>query len=113
MSAGKLVRYKKFFRGFFKKSISAIVKHIDEILQEPKAIDVEVIYAVGEFSNCLLVQNAISVFAKNIILLKEEHDLVVLKGAVCLGHFPNAFSRRHSQTKPELKKKMRPKEVSF
>lgn len=64
MSAGKLVRYNKFFRGFFKKSISAIVKHIDEILQEPKAIDVEVIYAVGEFSNCLLVQNAISVFAK-------------------------------------------------
>lgn len=43
ISAGKLVWKNDFFRGFFKISISAIVKYIDEILQETKARDIEVI----------------------------------------------------------------------
>lgn len=43
ISAGKLVWKNDYFRGFFKISISAIVKYIDEILQETKARDIEVI----------------------------------------------------------------------
>lgn len=122
-STGKLVLKKDFFKGFFKKSIIAILKHIDDIFQETKTRDIEVpvIYMVGDFSDCLLVQNAIKrVVAQNvsIILPEEKSKFIVPCGAVYLGHFPNAFSRgselyKHFQTKPEFKKMTHPKEVSF
>lgn len=117
-SNGKLVLNNEISKGFFKKSISAILKNIDDIFQEPKTRDIKVMYVVGDFSDCLLVQNAIKrVFAQcACTILPNEKS--VLCGAVYLGHFPNAFSRgselyKYFQTKPEFKKMTHPKEVSF
>lgn len=75
---------------------------------------------VGDFSDCLLVQNAIKrVVAQNarIILPEGKSKLIVPGGAAYLGHFPNAFSRgselyKHFQTKPEFKKMTHPKEMA-
>ncbi|XP_052673330.1 heat shock 70 kDa protein 12A-like [Crassostrea angulata] len=114
---GKLVWNNDFFRGFFKKTIDGIVKHIDEIIQESEARDIRIFVMVGGFSECLLVQDAIKKqFGDVSIIVPEEAGLAVLKGAVFFGHVPDAISRRSArytygfQTWPEFREGFHPKE---
>ncbi|XP_052674110.1 heat shock 70 kDa protein 12A-like [Crassostrea angulata] len=114
---GKLIWDNDFFRGFFKKTIDGIVKHIDEIFQENEAKNVGFIVMVGGFSECLLVQDAIKKhFGKLSIIVPEEAGMAVLKGAVYFGHIPDAISRRSArytygiQTWPEFREGYHPKE---
>lgn len=114
---GKLVWDNDFFRGFFKKTIDGIVKHIDELFQESEVKDVKIIVMVGGFSECLLVQDAIKKhFGKVSIIVPEEAGLAVLKGAVFFGHVPDAISRRSArytygiQTWPEFREGTHPKD---
>nr|XP_034300194.1 heat shock 70 kDa protein 12A [Crassostrea gigas] len=118
MSAGKLVWDNNFFRGFFKKTIDGIVKHIDELYQESEVKDVKIIVMVGGFSECELVQDAIKKHfgGKSNIIVPEDAGLAVLKGAVFFGHVPDAISRRSArytygiQTWPEFREGHHPKE---
>ena len=117
ISAGKLVWDNNFFRGFFKKTVDGIVKHIDDIFSESEARDINIIVMVGGFSECLLVQDAIRKnFPKATVIVPEEAGLAVLKGAVYFGHLPDAISRRSArytygiQTWPEFKEGIHPKE---
>lgn len=114
---GKLVWNNDFFRGFFKKTIDGIVKHIDELFQESEVKDVKIVVMVGGFSECLLVQDAIKKhFGDVSIIVPEEAGLAVLKGAVFFGHVPDAISRRSArytygiQTWPEFREGHHPKE---
>lgn len=116
-TTGKLVWDNDFFRGFFKKTIDGIVKHIDEIFQESEAKDVRIFVMVGGFSECSLVQYAIKKhFGDVSIIVPEEAGLAVLKGAVFFGHLPDAISRRSArytygiQTWPEFREGYHSKE---
>ncbi|XP_062582261.1 heat shock 70 kDa protein 12A-like [Saccostrea cucullata] len=107
---GKLKWENKFFRGFFKKTIDSIVKHMDELFQEDAIQNVDIIIMVGGFSECLLVQDAIRKnFDKKSIIVPEDAGLAVVKGAVYFGHVPDAISRRSArytygiQTWPEFR----------
>uniref|UniRef100_A0A8W8L536 Heat shock 70 kDa protein 12B n=1 Tax=Magallana gigas TaxID=29159 RepID=A0A8W8L536_MAGGI len=114
---GKLVLDNHFFRGFFKKTIDGIVKHIDEIFQESRAKDVKIIVMVGSFSRCLLVQDAIKKnFCNLSIIVPKQCELAVLKGAVYFGHISDAIPRRSArltygfQTWPEFNEDIHPEE---
>lgn len=115
---GKLKCDNDFFRDFFfKKTIDVIVKHIDDIFQESSAKDVGIIVMVGGFSECLLVQDAIKKNFGNLsIIVPEQGDLAVLKGAVYFGHIPDAIPRRSArytygfQTWPEFNEDIHPEE---
>ncbi|XP_052675299.1 heat shock 70 kDa protein 12A-like [Crassostrea angulata] len=115
--SGKLVWKNDFFRGFFKKTIDAIVKHMDDIFQESEARDVKIIVMVGCFSGCPLVQDAVRKnFCNYSIIVPEVGDLAVLKGAVYSGHIPDAVSLRSArytygfQTWPEFNEDIHPEE---
>uniref|UniRef100_K1Q1C0 Heat shock 70 kDa protein 12A n=1 Tax=Magallana gigas TaxID=29159 RepID=K1Q1C0_MAGGI len=115
--SGKLVWNNDFFRGFFKKTIDGIVKHMDEIFQESEARDVKIIVMVGSFSGCPLVEDAVRKnFCNYSIIVPEEGDLAVLKGAVYFGHIPDAVSLRSArytygfQTWPEFNEDIHPEE---
>lgn len=115
---GKLVwNHYDFFRGFFKKTINGIVKHMDEIFYESEARDVKIIVMVGCFSECPLVEDAVRKnFCNCSIIVPEEGDLAVLKGAVYFGHIPDAVSLRSArytygfQTWPEFNEDIHPEE---
>ncbi|XP_056012678.1 heat shock 70 kDa protein 12A-like [Ostrea edulis] len=116
-AAGKLKWENKYFRGFFKKTIDSIVKHIDELFEEDVVRDVDIIVMVGGFSECMLVQDAIKKnFDQKIVIVPEDAGLAVVKGAVYFGHVPDAISRRSArytygiQTWPEFKADRHPKE---
>lgn len=116
-NTGKLVWDMDFFRGFFKKTIDGIVKHIDEVFQEFGAKDIEIIVMIGGFSGCLLVQDAIkNNFGNLSIIVPEQGELAVLKGAVYFGHIPDAIPRRSArytygfQTWPDFNEAIHPEE---
>lgn len=114
---GKLVWDNDFFRGFFKKTIDGIVKHMDEIFQESRTKDIKIIVMVGGFSGCTLVQDAVRKnFSNYHIIIPEGGITAVLKGAVYFGHIPDAVSRRSArytygfQTWPEFNEDIHPEE---
>lgn len=114
---GKLVFNNDFFRGFYKKTIDGIVKHMDDIFQESGAKDVKIIVMVGSFSECSLVQDTVrKKFSNCSIIVPEESGLAVLRGAVYFGHIPDAIPRRSArytygfQTWPEFNADIHPEE---
>nr|XP_034300209.1 heat shock 70 kDa protein 12A-like [Crassostrea gigas] len=116
-NSGKLLLNNDFFRGFFKKTIDGIVKHMDEIFQESRANDVKIIVMVGCFSECPLVQDAVRKnFSNYYIIVPEGGSTAVLEGAVYFGHIPDAVSRRSAkytygfQTWPEFNEDIHPEE---
>lgn len=116
-NSGKLVFNNDFLRGFFKKTIDGIVKDMDEIFQESRAKDVKIIVMVGCFSECPLVEDAVrKIFCNYSIIVPEDCDLAVLKGAVYFGHIPDAVSLRSAkytygfQTWPEFNEDIHPEE---
>ncbi|XP_056012673.1 heat shock 70 kDa protein 12A-like isoform X3 [Ostrea edulis] len=93
-TAGKLKWENKYFRGFFKKTIDSIVKHIDELFEEDVGRDVDIIVMVGGLSECHLVQDAIKKnFEQKTVIVPEEAGLAVVKGAVYLGHLSDDIPR--------------------
>ncbi|XP_056012657.1 heat shock 70 kDa protein 12A-like isoform X2 [Ostrea edulis] len=98
-AAGKLKWENEYFRGFFKKTIDSIVKHIDEVFEEDVGRDVDTIVMVGGFSECLLVQDAIKKnFKQKTVLVPEDAGLAILKGAVYIGHLSNDIPRTTLQS---------------
>lgn len=97
-SVGKLVIDNNFLRTFFKETIDQIVGHIDVLFQKSETRDVKTIIMVGGFSECSLVQDAITKhFGDVSIIVPEEAGLAVLKGAVFFGHIPDAISQRSAR----------------
>lgn len=117
-SSHKLTLDNGVWEGFFKKTINGIVKHIDEIFQEPGAKDVKIVFMVGGFSECLHVQDSIKKHFEQVsVIVPENAALAVLKGSVYLGHIPDAIPRRllsmytyGFQTWPEFNEAIHPKE---
>lgn len=92
-ASGKLVFSDEIFKAFYKKPINAISKSIDELMHENEGSEVKTIFLTGGFSECLIVQESIKKINWNAtIIVPDDAGLAVLKGAVYLGHFPDALS---------------------
>jgi molecular chaperone DnaK (HSP70) len=90
-AGGRLKMENGYFGGFFKKTIDSIVKHIAQLF-EKEVKDVEIIVMVGGFSECMLVQDAIKKnFEQKTVIVPEEPELAVLRGAVYFGHALDAI----------------------
>jgi hypothetical protein len=88
-TAGRLKWKNEHFREFFKKTVDSIIKHIDELFEEQLVRDVDIIVMVGGFSECEIVQKAVTDnFPDKKVIIPEEAGLAVLKGAVYFGHVP-------------------------
>lgn len=95
---------KDFFEKFFQKTIGAIIKQIDDILQASKE-NVQTIFIVGKFSECELVIDAIkNCFRKYNISIPMQSGNAILNGAVYLGYLPFAFSRSSELYRPKIQR---------
>ncbi|WAR26719.1 HS12A-like protein [Mya arenaria] len=83
---------------FFKTQIDAIVDEVSNIIEQSTIGDIDAIVLVGGFSNCSLLQQAIkSRFVNHTIIIPNDADLAVLKGAVIFGHKPELITQRVSK----------------
>jgi len=86
------------FRDLFKSVIDNILTAVSTILYNQEFNDVHKILMVGGFSDCELLQNAMrKLFYMKRLIIPDEADLAVLKGAVLFGHVPRTISGRISR----------------
>lgn len=92
---GKLVVDAKTMKELFQKTIDNILTNIASALKFSQSEEVSMIILVGGFAKSKLLQNAIQTkFKEQRIIVPEDADLAVLKGAVLYGHNPEAIDPR-------------------
>lgn len=85
----------ELFKEFFTKSVSSIVNHIQDLIQQPHLNDVSTILLIGGYSECDVVKTTvISSFPHLRVVRPDDAGLAVLKGAVLFGHEPHSISSR-------------------
>ncbi|VDI22143.1 Hypothetical predicted protein [Mytilus galloprovincialis] len=78
---------KELSKSIFDKAINRILELLQELFAHFDFQTAELIFLVGGFSECKLVQVAIKdSFPKKTILVSEQTDFATLKGAVLYGH---------------------------
>ena len=82
----------------FKPVTDDIVKHIQDLLKQPKLNDVEYLFCVGGFNDSKFLQEVLQeAFGKRFkILIPEEASLAVVKGAILFGQDPDVVGSRVS-----------------
>jgi hypothetical protein len=74
----------------FKQASERIIELISDVLKKMKGSNLKVIVLVGGFSDCQIIQDKIKNFFPNcLVIVPEDAELAVLKGAVLFGHKPN------------------------
>ncbi|XP_052779685.1 heat shock 70 kDa protein 12A-like [Mya arenaria] len=95
--ADKLKVDTDIMKDLFVPQIRAITDHIAKLIEQ-KFNGLDAIVLVGGFSTCRLLQNAvIEKFRHCRVIIPNESDLVVLKGAVLFGHRPDQITQRISK----------------
>ena len=101
---GKLRIPTDIFKEMIQSTLDKIVGHIRAILQERP--DIKTLVLVGGFSNCSLVQHQIrqkfEVEGKTRVVIPDECELAVMKGAVYIGHPPPPTWSRVAETRNRL-----------
>ena len=86
----------ELFISFFDKTIKEIVDHIENILFTIE--NISVIFMVGDFSECKIVQDAIRCHFRNVaVIVPDCARHAVLKGAVYYGHIHDAGFKMSSK----------------
>ncbi|XP_052803675.1 heat shock 70 kDa protein 12B-like [Mya arenaria] len=84
--------------GWFDGPLNYLLRHVKELLREPKMSDVSAVLLVGGFGESMYVQERLkSEIINKQIIVPAEAGLVVLKGAVRFGHEPDIVSARIMQ----------------
>lgn len=79
------------FKNFFREPVDMIVEHLRQLMTEDNLSDITTLLMVGGFSKSPMMYEAvINAFPGKRVLVPEDADLAVLKGAVLLGHQSNA-----------------------
>ncbi|XP_048746807.2 heat shock 70 kDa protein 12A-like [Ostrea edulis] len=82
----------------FKGPISAIVSHLQNLYQNEKVAEIDIILLVGGFSECPLLRKAIRAqFPNRNVINPREGSIAVMKGAVLFGHSPENMIRKYIQ----------------
>lgn len=89
----KLRIVKETMYSFFVTSVDEIVKEISTVLTHVDR-EVKTILLVGGFAESEILQDKIrKSFQEKVLVVFEEPDLIVLKGAVLFGHQPHIIDR--------------------
>ena len=79
----------------FKQASERIIELISDVLKKMKGSNLEMIVLVGGFSGCKIIQDNIkSFFPSYRVIVPEDTELAVLKGAVLFGHKPDYIAAR-------------------
>jgi hypothetical protein len=79
----------------FKQVSNRIIELISGVLKKMKGSNLKMIVLVGGFSGCKIIQDNIkSFFPSHRVIVPEEAELAVLKGAVLFGHKPDYIVSR-------------------
>ncbi|VDI40444.1 Hypothetical predicted protein [Mytilus galloprovincialis] len=86
------------FKALFDQSTQSIISHLSEIFKSPKLQNVDIILAVGGFSESEIIIDSIREHFPNMqIVVPEDPGLAVLKGAVLFGLEPLSVKSRISR----------------
>ncbi|XP_063416421.1 heat shock 70 kDa protein 12A-like [Mytilus trossulus] len=97
-TADKLKMDPDLLKGLFRDPLEHLVEHIREILNQPVAVDTNILLLVGGFSESPIVQETIKTrFPNHKVIVPQDAGLAVLKGAVLYGHRPKLISVRVNQ----------------
>ena len=79
----------------FKQASGRIIELISDVLKRMKGSNLKMIVLVGGFSGCKIIQDNIkSSFPNHRVIIPEDAELAVLKGAVLFGHKPDYIVAR-------------------
>ena len=79
----------------FKEASERIIALISNVLKKMKGSNLKMIVLVGGFSGCKIIQDSIkSFFPSYRVIVPEDAELAVLKGAVLFGHKPDYIVAR-------------------
>ena len=79
----------------FKQASERIIELISDVLKKMKGSNLKMIVLVGGFSGCKIIQESIKSFFPNYrVIVPEDVELAVLKGAVLFGHKPDYIVAR-------------------
>ena len=79
----------------FKQASERIIELISDVLKKLKGSNLKMIVLVGGFSGCKIIQESIKSFFPNYrVIVPEDVELAVLKGAVLFGHKPDYIVAR-------------------
>jgi molecular chaperone DnaK (HSP70) len=79
----------------FKQASERIIELISDVLKKMKASNLKMIILVGGFFGCKIMQDNIKSFFPNYhVIVPEDAELAVLKGAVLFGHKPDYIAAR-------------------
>ena len=79
----------------FKQVSERIIELISDVLKKLKGSNLKMIVLVGGFSGCKIIQESIKSFFPNYrVIVPEDVELAVLKGAVLFGHKPDYIVAR-------------------
>ena len=79
----------------FKQASERIIELISDVLKKMKGSNLKMIVLVGGFSGCKIIQENIkSVFPNFRVIVPEDAELAVLKGAALFGHKPDYIVAR-------------------
>ena len=89
----KITLSPKLMKSFFNNSLENIISHVEKIMNVIQ--DVNIILLVGGYAESQLVQDRIKKkFANYSIIIPQDCNLVVMKGAVLFGHNPMSITAR-------------------
>ena len=79
----------------FKEATGRIIELISDVLKKMKGSNLKMIFLVGGFSGCKIIQdNITSCFPSHRVIIPEDAELAALKGAVLFGHKPDHIVAR-------------------
>ena len=79
----------------FKRASQRIIELISGVLKKMKGSNRKMIVLVDGFSGCKIIQDNIKSFYPNhSVIVPEDAELAVLKGAVLFGHKPDYIAAR-------------------
>lgn len=93
---GKLTIKEIAVKDMFQPVISKMISHLKDLFQNPNVSNIKTIFVVGGFGQCAALQHQIkqAFGTSRRVLIPEEANLCVLKGAVMFGHQPNFITTR-------------------
>ena len=95
ISNGFLMLEHKKAKSLFSEQISQITKHVKLLMSDRQLIDLDYILLVGGFGECKMLQDACrKAFPSVTILIPEESQLAIIRGAVLFGHNPLQIQSR-------------------
>ena len=92
----KIYIHRDAIEQLFQPSIESIVNFLEDIMGEEYSINISEVILVGGFSQCQMISDAIKNTCRGLkVVVPDDADLAVLKGAVIYRHWPEViYSRR-------------------